>query len=379
MSQKIWPALDVLARNPEIGAPFRAKNCALLFNPTAVTREGRDALEIFRAQNFQISRLFSPEHGPRADLEGDVENSQLENLPIFSLYGATRRPTPQMLDGLDAIFCDLQDVGARFYTYGATIIHVLEEALPREIEVVILDRPNPLGGLAIEGPLVTPESRSFIGYAPFPVIHGLTMGEMARFFARWKGLDERFLRVIEVENWRRAQKWNETELNWVQPSPNLPDFRTAQWYPGLSLLEFSGLSVGRGTDAPFQILAAPWLESEKFCEAFSQFSGEKIEMETSQIVPTRATFEGENCRAIRFQTEKGAPDFPVRFGLNVMAALRASHPDFSRVLWDKSAQLVGSRAVTDAIWDGELEMALEMARLDAEKFALERAEFLIYG
>ena len=375
----VVPGLDVLASGQDSLIPFlKSKNCALLSNPTGVTREGKSALETLRALEIPVIRLFSPEHGPRADKEGDIADSQLENLPNFSLYGATRRPTPQMLDGLEVIICDLQDVGARFYTYAATIFHVLEEALPRNIEVVILDRPNPLGG-AIEGPIVEPELRSFIGYAPFPITHGLTMGEMARFFVRWKNLDETRLKIGEIRGWKRAMNWIETGLEWRQPSPNLPNFNSAAWYPGLSLLEFSGVSVGRGTDAPFQILAAPWLDSQKFLENWLQMpETDDFQTEFLEVVPTRATFEGEKCRAVRFSNSEGAPKNPVAFGLQVMATLRQTHPDFSRELWNKSAQLVGSRAVLDAIWDGKIETALEIARRDAQKFRIERESVLIY-
>lgn len=373
----VVPGLDVLASGQDsLIELLKSKICALLSNSTGVTREGESALETLRSLQIPVVRLFSPEHGPRADLEGEVPNSQVENLPVFSLYGATRRPTPEMLDGLDAIICDLQDVGARFYTYAATIFHVLEEALPRGIEVVILDRPNPLGGESIEGPLIEPSLHSFIGYAPFPVTHGLTMGEMARFFVRWKELDESRLKIVEMCGWKRAMTWIETGLEWRQPSPNLPNFNAAAWYPGLSLLEFSGVSVGRGTDAPFRTLAAPWLKTEKFIENWREIDG--IQCEATQLTPTRATFEGELCQAVRFSSSDGAPQNPVAFGLQVMATLRQSRPNFSRELWDKSAQLVGSRAILNAIWNGELEKSLEIARNDARKFRSDRESVLIY-
>ena len=350
MTSPVTPGLDALRAHahPDLERQLRQKKSALLFNPTGAARDGTSAFEVCRELAIPLVALFSPEHGPRGDREGSVESSTMDDLPVHSLYGATRRPTPEMLAGIEVIVCDLQDVGARFYTYPSTVFHVLEEALPRGIEVVVLDRPNPLGGLDVEGPIVEPDLRSFIGLAPLPVTHGLTMGELARFFARWKELDESLLAVVPVQGWTRSQKWPHTGLTWRQPSPNLPDFESASWYPGLALLEFSGVSVGRGTDAPFQILAAPWLDFGRMEAALARYlEGTQIGFHLVEVVPTRATFEGEKCNGIFFG---GVPVAPVEFGMRVMAALRRAHPDFSPELWRKAGQLLGSKRVLDLLW-----------------------------
>ncbi len=381
MISSVTPGLDVLRAGlvPALERELKGQKCALLFNPTGAALDGTSALHVCRERGIELVSLFSPEHGPRGDKEGDIESSTEGPLPVHSLYGATRRPTPEMLDGLETILCDLQDVGARFYTYSSTIFHILEEALPRGIRVVILDRPNPLGGEAIEGPIIDDELRSFIGYAPLPVTHGLTMGELARFFARWRGLDESLISVVTVQNWKRAQTWPQTGLTWRQPSPNLPDFRSAAWYPGLALLEFSGVSVGRGTPAPFQILAAPWLNYSAMHKALGGIlEGSDISFERVEVTPTRATFEGEPCLGVRFDCELGIPSHPVEFGLRVMAALRRAHPDFSPELWRKAGQLLGSKRVLDALWNGDLDTALEIARADGENFKHEREVILLY-
>ncbi|BCM89599.1 hypothetical protein IAD21_01446 [Abditibacteriota bacterium] len=382
MISPVTPGLDALRAGDaaELEREWRGQKCALLFNPTGAARDDTSALDVCHERGIELVSLFSPEHGPRADREGDIESSTEENLPIHSLYGATRRPTPAMLNGLETILCDLQDVGARFYTYSSTIFHILEEALPRGIRVVVLDRPNPLGGKVVEGPIIEEELRSFIGYAPLPVTHGLTMGELARFFVRWRGLDESLLVVVPVQNWTRAQLWPQTGLKWRQPSPNLPDFRSAAWYPGLALLEFSGVSVGRGTKAPFQILAAPWLDFARMQKALEgAFENTNFSFERVEVTPTRATFEGQHCVGIRFEYEMGVPSHPVEFGLRVMAALRRAHPDFSPELWRKAGQLLGSKRVLDALWNGYLENALDIARSDSEKFKRERETVLFYG
>lgn len=382
MNAFLLPGLDSLARGnePQLLAELRSLRCGLLSNPTGASVEGTPALQVCRELGLNVRALFSPEHGRLADREGDIESGRDGELPVYSLYGATRRPTPEMLAGLDAVICDLQDVGARFYTYSSTLFHLMEEALPRGIRVVVLDRPNPLGGTNVEGPLVEADLRSFIGYAPLPVLHGMTMGELCRFFAAWRGLDESLLRVAKLRGWTREHLWSQTGLTWRQPSPNLPDFQSAAWYPGLALLEFSGLSVGRGTRAPFQILAAPWLDAAKMARALEQtLSDTGITCEPLEVTPTRATFEGQNCIGFRFDCAEEVPVRPVEFGMRVMTALRQAHPDFSREAWGKAGQLLGSKRVLGLLWDGEWDAALESARLDARSFERERREFLLYG
>lgn len=367
----VLPGLDSLLQNPRrIG-----NRLGLLTNQIGLTLDDRPALEALREREFNILALYTPEHGIAGLLEGAVDDSKLpDGTPVYSLYGQTSRPTPAMLDGIDAVICDLQDVGARFYTNASTIYHVMEACAPLEKRVVILDRPNPLGGMNIEGPLLEPDLMSFIGMAPIPVTHGMTLGELALFYRGWKGLNVE-IEIVPVWNWKRAMQWPETRLNWRQPSPNLPDFRSAAWYPGLALLEFCELSVGRGTDAPFQILGSPEFQCKAFLSAFD--SGDSITAHAIEFTPTRATLENQKCRGVRFEGTNW-PVRPVEFGMRVMHAFAASHPDFSRENWNRAGKLVGSQAVLDALWDGDLKWVLQTAREDAAQFREKRAEFLIY-
>lgn len=374
----VLPGLDALLGGYEtsISDFLRPKKLGLLTNQTGLTLSNRAAIEVLRESGFNILALFSPEHGPQGILEGTIDSSRLsDGTPVHSLYGQTRRPTPEMLSGLDAIVCDLQDVGARFYTYAATIFEVMEACAPLGITVVVLDRPNPLGGETIEGPLIDDHLMSFIGPAPLPVTHGMTMGELALFYRGWKGLDVE-VQISQIQGWDRNQKWPQTGLEWRRPSPNLPDYQSAAWYPGLCLLEFSGVSVGRGTEAPFQILGAPDFEAHKFLECFAPNA--EIEAVALEFTPSHAVFEGEKCAGVRFTCKEELPMRPVEFGLRVMAALRASHPDFSREKWDKAAGLLGSRLVLDWLWGGELERSLAKSRADAEVFQERREAFLLY-
>lgn len=369
----VLPGLDALAlpHNAALCARLRAAKLGLLTNPTGVTRDGQSALSVLRALGCDVAALFSPEHGPLADREGAIDSGESNGLPVHSLYGATRRPTPAMLDGLDAIVVDLQDVGARFYTYASTLFGLLEECESHQIAVVILDRPNPLGG-ACEGPLIDEDLQSFVGAAPLPVTHGMTLGELAHWFVAHKNLATE-IHVARVENWRRSMRWPQTELEWRRPSPNLPDFVAAVWYPGLCLLEFCDFCVGRGTDTPFQILGAPTFDAPAFVALWQD---DAIAARAIEIVPAHAKFAGQLCVAVRFE---GAPPVaPVAFGLKVMATLRATRAAWPREDFDKAAQLVGSHRVIEALWNGNLGAALEIARADAEKWEATRAEYLIY-
>ena len=368
------PGLDALPDQTDLLAQLRDKRLALLTNPTGVTRDGTPALTILRDLGLNVVALFSPEHGPRADREGDVASGRSDDgLPIHSLYGATRRPTPDMLDGLDAVVVDLQDVGARFYTYASTMFYLIEACAPRGIAVVVLDRPNPLGG-GCEGPIIESELQSFVGAAPLPITHGMTMAELAFWFINHSELDEAQVWLSPLRAWSRAMRWPQTELQWRRPSPNLPDYTAAAWYPGLCLLEFCDFCVGRGTDAPFQILATPDFDADAF---LANWRNDEVGATQVEIRPTHAKFAGERCSGVRFEGEP--PAMPVRFGLEVLATLRVSRPDWPRDDFDKAAQLVGSRAVMDAIWNGDGATALAIARMDGNAWKLERADFLIYN
>ena len=366
------PGLDALPDNFALLARLNNQRLGLLTNPTGQTRDGAPALDVLRALDLNVVALFSPEHGPRADREGDIESGHsADGLPIHSLYGATRRPSPEMLDGLDAIIVDLQDVGARFYTYAATLFYLMEACAPRGIFIVVLDRPNPLGD-ACEGPIIEPELQSFVGVAALPVTHGMTLAELARWFASYARLNVELL-ILPVENWNRQMRWPQTGLPWRRPSPNLPDFTAAAWYPGLCLLEFCDFCVGRGTPAPFQLLASPDFRAADFV---ARWRNDAIQVSEVEVVPAHAKFAGEPCRGVRFSG--AAPANPVAFGLEVMAILRATHPTWLRADFDKAAQLVGSRAVMDALWNGDLAAAQQIARADGAKWKDERAPFLLY-
>jgi uncharacterized protein YbbC (DUF1343 family) len=240
------------------------------------------------APELELVALFSPEHGIRGEAEGGVGiESGVDRetgLPIHSLYGDTRKPTPEMLEGLDALLFDIQDVGARYYTYVSTMAEAMEAAGEAGIPFIVLDRPNPIGGIAVQGTVLDPEFASFVGLFPVPMRHGMTAGELARLYVGEFGIRVR-LHVVPVEAWRREMMFGETTLPWIPPSPNMPSVESALHYPGTCLFEGTNLSVGRGTDVAFQIVGAPWLDGDSLVAALSSYQIPGVEFQAIRFTP----------------------------------------------------------------------------------------------
>ena len=384
----VTPALDLL-RAPS-GQNYlqrlAGRRVGLLTNHTGRAIDGTPDLEVLQDLGLEVTALFSPEHGPRGILEGDVASGVTDTgLPLHSLYGKTRRPSPEMLANVDVLVCDLQDVGARFYTYFSTIANCLEvvaetRANGRDLKLAILDRPNPLGGVRVEGPLMEPDLASFIGRAGLPVRHGLTMGELAKWFVRVAGEGaEESLEIVPVSGWHRSMTWPETGLPWRHPSPNLPDFEAAAWYPGTCLLEFSGVSVGRGTPWPFRLIAAPFIDPERWLVNLAPVAEEfGVALEPVEVTPGHGACAGEPCRGVRMDSARGGPDRIVAWGLALLAILAASHPEFDSEKLGAARILVGSRAAMELVATGDWRAAAELAGRDGEEFSKVRAAALRY-
>ena len=386
-----YPGLDVLRAQVspaarELLAFLRVRRIGLLTNHTGRAIGGTPALDVLRELGLNIVALFSPEHGFAGTHEGHVESGQFGALPVHSLYGDTRRPTPEMLSEVDVLVCDLQDVGARFYTYASTIALCLEECLPRGIAVVVLDRPNPLGGQDIAGPSVDEAHRSFVGHLRVPIQHGLTVGELMRLHVEDEGLNDKGLHVVQCEGWTRDMTWPQTGLSWIAPSPNLPNFVAAAWYPALCLCEFSNVAVGRGTEAPFQVVGAPWMEPERVIGVLNEqhprvpWQGSSVVPLVNEFAPTRAIYEGQVCRGVRFErlrTPATKPLPPVTLGLALLAALHRAHP--GEFALDKALPLLGSSAALEMLRSGDVESALKSGNEDVQRFEEKRRAFLLYS
>ena len=260
--------LDVLARDGF--ASLQGARVGLVTNHSALDSSGTSAIDVLAAgKGFRLTALFSPEHGIRGVKDDKVVASGRDaktGLPIHSLYGKTRRPTPEMLKDVDVLVFDIQDIGARYYTYVTTLAFVMEAAKAHDKRVVVLDRPNPIGGEAVEGPILEKSlTGNFIGYYPLPLRHGMTVGELAGLFNHHFKIGCR-LEIARMDGWKRSHYLDEISLPWINPSPNMTTLTAATAYPGLGALEGTNLSVGRGTDKPFLLFGAPWIKAKRLCD-----------------------------------------------------------------------------------------------------------------
>ena len=348
---QVWTGLDVLRE--EGFERLAGARVGLVTNQTGRARDGDTTIDLLHAApGVELVALFSPEHGIRGVMDGPVSSSRdtRTGLPIHSLYGETRRPTPEMLQGIDTLVVDLQDVGARFYTYVTTMAYLLEEAAARELRVLVLDRPNPIGGLGVEGPILEESATGFTGYFPAPVRHGLTIGELARLFNTERGLDAQ-LEVVAMRGWRRATWFDQGGLSWVNPSPNMRNLHQALLYPGIGAIEGANLSVGRGTDSPFEQIGAPWIDGPELARELNTRRLSGVRAYPLRFNPVSSRYAGERCEGVFFVVTDRDAFRPVRLGLEVAAALHRLYGD--RFDLDAVARLLGSRDTLARIRAGD--------------------------
>ncbi len=351
----------------------------LVTNHTGRNLAGKQTIDILNeAPNLKLVALFAPEHGIRGLLDDKVsdEVDAKTGLPIYSLYGETRRPKPEQLKDLDVIVYDIQDIGARFYTYTATLKNVMEEAAKAGKPVFVLDRPNPLGGVAVEGPLADESLLSFIAAHTTPVRYGLTIGELGMMMnlERKIGAD---LKVIKMEGWSRSMWFDETGQTWVNPSPNMRSLTQATLYPGIGLLETTNLSVGRGTDTPFEMVGAPWLDGQKLAKHLNERNIKGVRFVPVRFKPVASVYKDEQCSGINIIITDRAAFNSVRTGFEIAAALRKLYQNDWQV--EKYGRLLVNNEILEGVKRGDTPEAIE--RASAEKnaeFLKRRALFLLY-
>jgi uncharacterized protein YbbC (DUF1343 family)/CubicO group peptidase (beta-lactamase class C family) len=358
---------------------LQGRRVGLVTNHTGRALTGEPTIDLLaKAPGVKLVALFSPEHGIRGDVDEKVDSTRDEKtgLPVYSLYGEITRPTAQMLEAIDTLVFDIMDVGVRFYTYETTMAYVMEEAAKRNIKMVVLDRVNPITGFGVEGPTLEKTLLGFVGYFPMPVRHGMTMGELAKLFnAENKiGAD---LTVVPVRNWRREQWFDETGVPWVNPSPNMRNLTEATLYPGICIIEAANVSVGRGTDTPFEHFGAPWMDGTKLAAALNARRLPGIRFYPTSFTPTSSQFKGERCSGVfMIVTDRSALQ-AVRLGVEVASAIYQQHPTSFEI--DKILRLLGSARVLERIKAGE-----DAARIaaswsaDEGRWRLLRAKYLIY-
>ncbi len=300
MARRVRSGLERLLERPE---PVRGLRLGLVCNPSTITPDlVHGSVALARRRGVRLVALFGPEHGIAADAQDLVEvghsRDRATGLPVFSLYGATRVPSAAMLEGLDAVAFDLQDVGARYYTFVYTLLHVLEACARAGKRVLVLDRPNPIGGETVDGNVLEAEYRSFVGLHPLAVRHGMTVGELALMFRDERALDVD-LRVVRLAGWRRAMAYEDTGLPWVMPSPNMPTVDTAFVYPGGCLVEGTNLSEGRGTTRPFELVGAPWLDAAALAHALERERIPGAGFRAASFAPTFQKHAGRLCHGVQ--------------------------------------------------------------------------------
>jgi len=365
---------------------FRAiagKRVGLVSHAASRARDGRSTIEVLASEEakkagVRLVRLFSPEHGIRSDQDARVADQvdPVTGLTVHSLYGERRHPEPRDLEGLDALLFDIQDVGTRFYTYITTGGYLLPEVARANIPFVVLDRPNPVGGAVVEGPLADADKLSFTVPHTIPVRYGMTPGELLRMVNEEQKAGAK-VEVVTMRGWSRGLWYDETGLEWVNPSPNMRSLAEATLYPGIGLLETTNLSVGRGTDTPFEVIGAPWLYGRRLAAVLGARKVPGVTFTPIHFTPVSSTFAGERCGGIRFTITDREVFRPVALGIEVAVALRDLHP----VDWERKnfLQLLANRDTFERLERGETAEAIVKSwSKGIDEFRARRARFLLY-
>lgn len=370
--------IDVLERDNF--ALLRGKRVGLITNHTGRDRMGRSTIDLlFEAPEVKLVALFSPEHGIRGLLDQEKIASSIDEktkLPIHSLYGETRQPTPEMLTGLDVLVYDIQDVGVRYYTYISTLGLALEAAAKQKIKFVVLDRVNPINGVDVEGPIADADKLSFIAYHRLPVRHGMTVGELAQLFNTERGIGGD-LEVVRLADWNREAWFDETGLTWINPSPNMRSLTEATLYPGIGLLETTNVSVGRGTDTPFEVVGAPWIDGVKLAGALNAKQLPGVRFVPVRFTPRSSVHEGKECGGVNVVITDRSVFEPVSTGIEVGSRLLALFPKDFAV--ERFIRLLVNQRTFEAFKKGSEGRALRQAwEDDLAQFRGVRRKYLLY-
>lgn len=374
---RIQTGLDVL--ESEKFASLRGKHVGLITNHTGVDFQGRSTVELLaKAPGVHLVALFSPEHGIAGHADEKVSSSKdpSTGLPIFSLYGERLRPTDDMLQGIDALVFDVQDAGVRFYTYTTTMGYCMEEAAKHNIAFYVLDRPNPLTGDIIEGPMLDPEKTSFVAYFPVPVRYALTIGELAQFYNSENHIDAE-LHVIKMKNWHRNYFFESTGTRWIPPSPNLRTLKGSILYPGLEILQNAGVSVGRGTEAPFEEFGAPWINGEDVAAELNAKNLPGLHFSNRPFIPVSGLYAGQRCGGVGIKITDRAAARSMRMGLEIAALLQKTYPE--QFYSSKILQLIGNdQALRDLQAGVPAEKIVSGWAADLAAFDQLRRKYLLY-
>lgn len=370
--------LDVL--EAERFAPLQNLRVGLITNHTGIDRLGRRNIDLMLKAGVRIRALFSPEHGFLGveDREGIGDTvDPVTNIRVLSLYGKTRQPTPEMLKDLDVLVFDIQDIGVRFYTYATTMAYCMEAAAQAGLPYFVLDRPNPIDGVHVEGPLLDRDKLSFVGYFPLPLRHGMTIGELAQLFNAENRIGAK-LTVVRMKDWQRGDWFDATRFPWVNPSPNMRSLNAALLYPGIAMLEYAkNYSVGRGTDAPFEHVGAEFINGRDLSEYLNKRLVPGVRLYPTRLKPASSNLAGKDIEGVRFVVTNREAFDSARLGIELASALEKLYP--GSIDFEGNAKLIGSSSVIKSIQAGEEPRAIQ-TKIDEElrAFLDVRAKYLIY-
>ncbi len=332
------------------------KRVGIVTNQTGRLRSGEFLVDALVSRGVHVTALFGPEHGIRGNAgpgEEVRDTLDLKGIPVYSLYGATTKPTPRMLDSVDVLIYDIQDVGVRFFTYITTMYFVMEAGAEQHVPIVVLDRPDPLGGVVVDGPVLEDSLRSFVGIVPIPVVYGLTCGELARMIngEKWlKGGMHAELTVVPMQGWTRSMLWNETGLTWVPPSPNITDVRSCYGYPVTCFLEATNISEGRGTPEPFLMIGAPFVNADALAATLGR-AMPSIRWEPTAFTPTSSKYKAVPCHGVRLAIDSPPLRHPISCAVSLLRVLKQSYAGRLTIQHADLLRLSGSSLVPESVED----------------------------
>lgn len=391
-SQEVLSGADVLLNQHQ--ELLNRKRIGIVTNHTAVLKNGTHLVDaLIKIEGINVTTLFGPEHGIRGAAPAGVHvQSGIDDatkLPVYSLYGQTKKPTAEMLKDVDILIFDIQDVGARFYTYISTLFYTIEAGCEFNIPIIVLDRPNPISGLWVDGPVRNNQLKSFVGIAPIPIIHGMTIGELANYFlgeGLIKANPSAPLTVIKISNWKREMFFDETNLTWTNPSPNIPNFETALVYPGTCLIEGTNISEGRGTFEPFVTIGSPFINADDVIREFKKYGHAGIKLSkvtfTPQEIPNMAAkpkFSGVKCNGIKITVSDRNELKPVEFGITLISILNKLYKSKFEFKTKSFDLLAGNSSIRLQIENGiEPALIISSYKKELEDFKLIRNKYLLY-
>jgi uncharacterized protein YbbC (DUF1343 family) len=370
---------------------IKGKRLGLVVNKASTLSNSVSLVDtLAKIKGININAVFAPEHGFYISFSAgkSVSDTQAGTIPVYSLYGKNKKPTPEMLRNIDLVIFDLQDVGSRFYTYISTLYYVIQVATENNIPLIILDRPNPLGGVKVEGPVLNPDMESFVGIAPIPVIYGMTTGELANLFAGEyiNSSNYRSLKIIKMKNWKRDSYFNDYLLKWNAPSPNIPDPETAFLYPATAFLEGTNVSEGRGTDKPFKLIGAPFIKPNDLISELDTLQHPGVRIKPVSFIPVstpgkseRPKYENITCYGIRLILEDPGYFKPVDFSIKLLYTLHKLYPEKLKFKADHFDKLYGTGTVREMLnSDKTPDQIIESWQPDLSGFLKIRTQYLLY-